>query len=397
MNNIIRIVATSLLATTLTACSSQKSTTDNTRQQQDASFAINLFKTATATNNEENFCISPASAMWALAMSANGANDKTAKEIYCALGSPGAYKNREAYNNMQCLTMQGINKSEEVEIETANSIWFDNSIEVKELFKEANSKYYNATVHNTTLSTATDEINNWCSNVTRGKINDIVPGLPPTAQMAIVNAIYFKGLWRRPFIESATRKKTFKKANGEVIEVDRMKQAWFATYYEDEFMQACAKDLATGEYSMLFILPQEGVTTEEAAQRLAQIYDNNFVKGTEYMFEFEVPKFKIEFTTNIIPILREMGIKKAFTTDADFSGISNTALCIDNVIQKNYISIDEAGVEAAGATAVLRSGFMPPTPDKSKHMILNRPFIFAIRENASGTILFIGQVGNPNV
>ena len=396
MNNIIKIVATALLATTLTACSSQKSTTDNTRQQQDASFAMNFFKAASETIKEENFCISPASAMWALAMSANGANGKTAKEMYTALGYPAAYKNREAYNSLQLAIMQGINENKKVEVGTANSIWIDNSIEVKEQFKETNSKYYNAIVQNTTLDTATAEINNWCSNATRGKINGIVPNLSSTAQMAIVNALYFKGLWRRPFIESSTRKKTFRKADGEVIEVDMMKQAWFATYYEDEFMQACAKELAAGEYAMLFILPQEGVTTEEVAQRLAQIYDNNFVKGNEYMFEFEVPRFKIEFGTNIIPMLREMGIKRAFTADANFSGISNNAPCINHVVQKNYISIDETGVEAAGATADLRSGFMPPPADRSKHMKLNRPFIFAIREHASGTILFMGKVGNPN-
>ena len=135
MNNIIKIVATALLATTLTACSSQKSTTDNNRQQQDASFAMNFFKAASETIKEENFCISPASAMWALAMSANGANGKTAKEMYTALGYPAAYKNREAYNSLQLAIMQGINENKKVEVGTANSIWIDNSIEVKEQFK----------------------------------------------------------------------------------------------------------------------------------------------------------------------------------------------------------------------------------------------------------------------
>ncbi len=395
MNNITKTVATALLATTLAACSSPKSITNNI-EQTDSSFAMDFFKTASGTIKEENFCISPVSAMWALSMSANGANGKTAKEMYTALGSPAAYNNREAYNSLQCSAMQKINNSKKVEVTTANSIWLDKSIEVKEQFKETNSKYYNAVVQTTTLSTATDEINNWCSNATLGKINNIVPGLPTTAQMVLVNAIYFKGLWRRPFIDNYTRKTTFRKANGEVIEVDMMKQEWFATYYEDEFLQACAKELAAGEYSMLFILPQEGVTTEEAAQRVAQIYDNNFVKGNEYMFKFEVPKFKIEFATNIIPTLRAMGIERAFTTDADFSGISIGAPYMDHIVQKNYISIDETGVEAAGATADIRSGFMPPPADKSKHMKLNRPFIFAIRENAGGTILFMGRVGNPN-
>ena len=396
MKRIIGMAATLLLAATLAGQTPEKDTT--VVMQQNNSFAISFLKTANNTAEEENFCISPASAMWALAMSANGADGKTAKEIYTTLGYPAADKSREAFNEMLHSGIEKIKKDNDKyqQANIANSIWIDNKIDVKELFKSTSERYYNAAVRSVPLNTAAEEINDWCSKETNGRINNIIEHLPSTSQMAVVNAIWFKGQWVFPFMEKATSKQKFKKADGKTIDVDMMRGACFAPYYEDDFIQATARVFENSEYSMLFILPREGVSTEAAIERLAQVCNSDFVNGKKYYFELEVPKFKIEFGANITPILKEMGIKRAFGKKADFSGISDTELSIDNVIQKNYISIDEVGVEAAGATSIMRCGFLPPPPEKEKHIRLDRPFIFAIRENSSGAILFAGRVGNPN-
>lgn len=385
-----------LSATIATGQTAEKDTT--VVMQHNNNFATSLLKTANSAIKDENFCISPASAFWALAMSANGADGKTAKEIYTTLGYPTAYQSREAFNGMQ---HAGIEKMKEdndkyLQINIANSIWIDNKIDVKEQFKNTSERYYNATIRSVPLSSAAGEINGWCSKETNGKINNIIDRLPSTSQMAVVNAIWFKGQWVFPFTEKATSKQKFKKADGKTIDVDMMKGACFAPYYEDDFVQATARKFENFEYSMLFILPREGVSVEAAIECIAHVCNSNFVNGKRYYFELEVPKFKIEFGADITPILKEMGIKRALSKKADFSGISNTELAIDNVIQKNYISIDEVGVEAAGATAIMRCGFMPPPPEKEKRIRLNRPFIFIIRENSSGSILFMGHVGNPN-
>ena len=396
MKRIIGMAATMLLAATLAGQTPEKDTTEV--MQHNNNFATSLLKTASSIVEEENFCISPASAMWALAMSANGADGKTAKEIYTALGYPAAYKSREAFNEMLhsgIEKMKGDNDKYQ-QMNIANSIWIDNKIDVKELFKSTSERYYNAAVRSVPLSTAAEEINGWCSKETNGRINNIIEHLPSTSLMAVVNAIWFKGQWVFPFMEKATSKQKFKKADGKTIDVDMMRGACFAPYYEDDFIQATARVFENSEYSMLFILPCEGVSTEAAIERLAQVCNSDFAGGKRYYFELEVPKFKIEFGANIASILKEMGIKRAFGKRADFSGISDTELSIDNVIQKNYISIDEVGVEAAGATSIMRCGFFPPPPEKEKHIRLDRPFIFAIRENSSGAILFAGRVGNPN-
>lgn len=397
MKRIIGMAATMLFTATLAGQTPEKDT--SVVMQQNNSFAASFLKTVNSTAEEENFCISPASAMWALAMSANGADGKTAKEIYTALGYPAADKSREEFNGMLHSSIEKMKKDNDKyqQVNIANSIWIDNKIDVKELFKSTSERYYNAAVRSVPLSSAAGEISDWCSKETNGKINNIIDRLPSTSQMAVVNAIWFKGQWVFPFTEKATSKQKFKKADGRTIRVDMMKGACFAPYYEDDFVQATARKFENSEYSMLFILPREGISTEAAIERLAQVCNSDFVNGKRYFFELEVPKFKIEFGANIAPILKEMGIKRAFGKKADFSGISDTELAIDNVIQKNYISIDEMGVEAAGATAIMRCGFIPPPPEKEKHIRLNRPFIFAIRENSSGTILFVGRVGNPNL
>lgn len=396
MKRIIGLAAVFLIATTVTGQTVADNATVITSHNN--SFATAFLKTANSTIEEENFCISPASAMWALAMSANGAEGKTAKEIYTTLGHPTAYKSREAFNGMLHAGIEKMGKDNDkyMQVNIANSIWIDKKIDVNELFRSTSGKFFNATVNSTELSTATEEINRWCSRETNGRINNIIDHLPGTSQMAIVNALWFKGQWVFPFTKKTTRKQKFKKADGETIYVDMMKNACFAHYYEDDFMQATARVFENLKYSMFFILPRKGVSIDAAIERIALVCNNDFVNGKKYYFEIEVPKFKIEFGTNIMPILKEMGIKTAFTEKADFGGISDTELSIDNITQKNYISIDETGVEAAGATAIMRCGFIPPPPEKEKRIRLNRPFIFAIRENSSGTILFMGRVGNPN-
>lgn len=396
MKRIIGIATTMMLAATLAGQTPEKETTEV--MQHNNSFATSFLKAANSAVKEENFCISPASAMWALAMSANGADGKTAKEIYTTLGYPAADKDREAFNEM---LHAGIEKMKEdndkyLQMNIANSIWIDNKIDVKEQFNNTSKRYYNAYVRSIPLSTAAGEINGWCSKETNGRINNIIDHLPSTSQMAIVNAIRFKGQWVFPFMEKATSKQKFNKADGKTIRVDMMKGACFAPYYEDDFIQATARQFENSEYSMFFILPRKGVSVEAAIESIAQVCNSDFVNGEKYYFELEVPKFKIEFGADITPILKEMGIKRAFTPKADFSGISDTELSIDNIIQKSYISIAEMGVEAAGATAIMRCGFLPPPPEKEKRIRLDRPFIFAIRENVSGTILFMGHVGDPN-
>ena len=226
--------------------------------------------------------------------------------------------------------------------------------------------------------------------------NSIVKELPPSTQMVLVNAIYFKAGWADPFKKEDTKKATFTKSNGKTMKVDMMQQARRALYHEDDFMQATEKPFIGKEYSMLLILPREGVTIESIAERLVQGHESALDKWEECMLTLSMPKFKSEFGTSLKPMLADMGIKDAFTENADFSGISKTPLLIDDVLQKTYIAVDEEGAEAAAVTAVQMAMMSAFRPVEKKEMILNRPFIYAIKDNRNGEILFMGKMGNPN-
>lgn len=387
-----------LLAITISACASQKgaSNTDATaKADSTCTFATHLFQAVSQTAQEENYCISPSSAMWALSMTANGATGTTAQEMYNAMGYPVTTDEREAYNNLQRTNIEALRGSEQAQVKIANSIWAANDIEIRKAFADNNGKYYDATVKNVIFNEATEkEINSWCSDNTEGKINSIVNNLSPDTRMLLVNALYFKAHWAHPFTKEATYKAPFTKADGEVVEVDMMQQSRFATYYEDDTMQATIKPFERGEYSMLLILPKEGFTVTDVADKLASCYHTTFFKGKEYMLNLHMPKFKSEYGTSLKPMLKSIGIKRAFTNRAEFDKISKRPLLIDDVIQKSYISVDETGAEAAAVTAV-QMALTGMRPQERKNLMLNRPFIYAITHNKTGDILFIGKVGNP--
>lgn len=393
-------IVSMLLAATAMGCSTPAKITDTGNeplpQDSTCSFATNIFKAVNSTAAEDNFCISPAGALWALSMTANGAAGATAEEIYTTMGYPAAATGRAAYNSLQQANMAAMRASEHARVNIANSIWANDRIKVKEGFKTVNSTFYNAPVESVPFDKATENrINDWCSEETEGKITSIIKELPPAARMILVNAIYFKANWAHPFAKRETKKAPFTKGDGKVIEVDMMKQTRRATYYEDDMMQATIRPFERNEYSMLLILPREGVTINSIAEKLTKEYSNTFAKGKEYMLTLEMPRFKIEFGTSLKPVLTSMGISKAFTDDADFSGISKTPLRIDDVIQKTYIAVDEEGAEAAAVTAVQMVAMSALRPVERKEMKLNRPFIYAITNNRSGEILFMGRAGNP--
>ncbi len=396
------------MATAFTACASNRQTaestanSDNTQSVAIASidstqnFAFSLFSAVNSIATEaENFCISPASAQWALAMTANGADGKTAQQMYSTLGYPDGAKERTAFNALQQRNIETLNNSEEAKLSVANSIWVDKRIKLKNSFIEENSNFYDATVKNVTFDNATvKEINAWCSDKTEGKIKSILDEPNPTTRLLLINALYFKGEWADPFAKRATIYSPFTKADGERISVPMMFQTQVMDYYEDANLQAVEKPFKRGEFSMLLILPRPWLSIQEAIEHMADAYKRGSLNRERYRVALKMPRFRTEFGTSLKPMLIAMGINEAFTQDADFSGISKSPLLIDDVIQKSYISVDEDGAEAAAVTAVqMRLGALPR--EELKELPLDRPFIYAIKSNRTGEILFIGKVGNP--
>ena len=167
-------------------------------------------------------------------------------------------------------------------------------------------------------------------------------------------------------------------------------------YYIDDTIQMATLPFEDG-FEMVFVLPRYKKSIEDAIDHLATQYKNCTDNMETYEIALFLPKFKTEFSIYMRDILYAMGMERAFGCEAQFGNISGTQLYIDNIIQKTYIGVDEDGAEAAAVTAVtMRCGALPPQDVKRATMMLDRPFIYAIRDRVTDTMIFVGTVGNPN-
>ncbi len=361
-------------------------------------FAMQLFERVCTNQEQENLCISPVSAMWALSMVANGASDNTLRQILEVLGrSHPDLINQNNCQNGLITTLQ--TDKERTQLSIANSIWINKNLSVKQSFIDANKKYYDAQVENVTFNNNTAaKINDWCSKKTNGKIDSILGELDDNSKMLLINALYFKSQWTKPFTNGLTTDEIFTKENGDSINVRMMKQRYSTGYFENNDIQLVTKSLGNGDFEMLFILPRKGKSIHETANALAQNY-TEYRKQMNYNTEvlLSLPKFKSEYGTSLKETLIQMGMTDAFDSQAKFDKISKAPLFIDDVIQKSCIAVDEEGVEAAAATAVMMVGMSMHRPSQPKIVTLDRPYIYIIAENISNSknILFIGKAGAP--
>jgi serpin B len=235
------------------------------------------------------------------------------------------------------------------------------------------------------------------SEHTENKIENLLPpgAVDSLTRLVLTNAIYFHASWLFPFSESATGENNFTLLDNSKVTVQMMSEVEELRYAEGEGYQAVELPYENGDASMLIILPtldkfNEFETTLNA-ERVSEIVEN-----LEYgNVDLKMPKFEFEKSLGLGQILQEMGMSAAFDfSRADFSGIDdNRDLYITNVLHKAFISVNENGTEAAAATAVIvgMGAFPPPTEEIS----IDHPFIFMIRNNSTGAILFFGRVLDP--
>lgn len=388
MNRIAFYLVVATIAALTVCCKSGKAVVANDREAMP--FWGEMFTAVCNESDKENICISPLSAQIALGMTATGAEGETEKEIADAVQTGNNYR-----KYLKGVIVELNKKSEGCEIKSANSIWINEALNVKESFVESNKKYFDAEANRIPFDdSAVGKINGWCDEMTNGKIKRIVERIEPDNRMFLINALYFKAPWSKPFKKEATVKGLFTTEKGEVVKCDMMKQSFNTRYYIDETVQMASKPFRSN-YEMLLVLPREDKNIDDATTYLANRYDSCINKMERRQVELRMPKFKSEFGTSLKTTLQELGIKRAFTGKAEFGGISKKPLYIDEVVQKSYICVDEDGAEAAAVTSVT-VGLLSARPTKSVHLDLDRPFIYIIRNSNTRDILFIGKVGNPN-
>lgn len=357
---------------------------------QSGKFAFSLFEHICSNNSQENICISPSSAYSALAMIANGAEENTLKQMLSVLCVEGL----EELNSIKIDSAK--HRDNTATLITANSIWINDKLPVKEKFIEVNRKFHDAQIYNMPFNNSTlSEINAWCDRNTNGKIKSILDKLDDSTKMLLLNALYFKGEWNKQFSESNTEEAPFTKSDGSITTVMMMNQTLNTGYSMDNNMQLVSLPFKNCNIEMQFILPRRGMDIQEAAGYLAENYDTlNSNINYSKKIALSLPRFKVEYKKSLKEALSGMGMSDAFNKEANFKGISKVPLYIEDVFQKSYLKIDENGAEAAAVTSIM-VGLLSARPSQPIEVRFDRPFIYIIRDKGTEDILFIGYTDMP--
>jgi len=363
------------------------------RVAQDNEFAFDLFKKTIEDSGETNVFVSPLSVSIALGMVWNGAVGDTKTEMETTLKMSGLSVDEinEYYKVMQT-TLPTIDPTTKLSI--ANSIWYRAGFPVKPAFLKVNSDYFNSEVRELDFKQvwAVDTINNWCARKTNNLIKKPLDQISQDAMMYLVNAIYFKGIWRKKFDPKRTFISQFTNEKANQVEINMMHQTDTFAYRADENAQYLDMPYGNKAFSMTVILPNYQKTTAGILNELTVDKWNATLQNlTNQEVEIYLPRFKSENKFELKPVLQKMGMNLAFTENADFSNISDIGLLISRIIHSTFVEVNEEGTEAAAVTIVEMSTTSMPVRPVFR---VNRPFIYIIREQSTGVILFVGKMGS---
>ena len=338
---------------------------------------------AANVDKNENIVISPYSAGVALSMLAEGAEGQTKEEFNKALND--------------CLfKAEDLGGNDTVIVNSVNSLWVDDNFSIRNRYLFLLDKDYDAlaTTLNFSDPSTVQAINNWCSEHTNGKIKDIIDRLGAGDVMVLANALYFNAPWLNPFDANLTAKADFNGSKGQT-KVDMMSRKGYMNYAEFQGCQLVELPYEGGRYSMFVLLPSEGMDINEAVEYLSEDLYNDAMKTLEPKeVLLRMPKAKVETSLLLNETLQSMGIKSAFTSAADFKGISEMGpLVLDQVKQKCYVEISEKGTEAAAVT-VAQIRLTSARPSSYVKMTIDRPYIFFIVDTQNSNVMFAGRVMN---
>lgn len=361
-------------------------------------FGLALFEALREESPTGNVLISPASVAIALSMVYNGAAGDTQAEMAEVLQIQGIDL-ADLNQGNQVLQRYLTNADPAVELAIANSLWVNQELPVRPEFIESMTDLYGAEVAELDFTdpNAKNIINGWVSDMTRDRIPTIVDNIDPDQLMFLINAIYFKGDWATAFDESLTTDRPFSLADGTEIQHPAMRQQGDFLYLETDQLQAISLPYGDGTLSFEVILPAEGLSLESLYETLtptqwqAWMNQSRSRPGT-----LQLPRFQFTYEADLIPALKALGLETAFTDAADFSGLTTIEAAINQVRHKTFIDVTEEGTEAAAVTSIgVVATSMPAEPEQPFVMEVDRPFLVAIRDRPTGTLLFLGSVVDP--
>lgn len=368
----------------------------------DNRFAFTLFRAVAEDTRDRlpNLFVSPLSVALALGMTYNGAAGATEEAMRRTLELEGMSlpEVNEASRSLIAL-LRGLDPG--VRFLIGNSIWYREGFAVEQSFLDANRTYFDAEVSGLDFASpaAPQRINDWVARRTEGLITEIVESpLPDHAMMYLINAIYYKGDWTHRFDRNRTTPLPFHLADGSTVQVPMMRSAITLPVraHRDAGVDVVELPYGGQAFAMIVVMPRDPAALDTLVAGLTAERWNDWVARLDSTSLYvSLPKFRLVNDLKLVLPLTALGMGIAFDCIppemADFTRMHQPQeACITNVKHKTYVDVNEEGTEAAAVTSVeIGVTSAPPA------IVVDRPFLFAIRERLSGTILFLGAIRNP--
>ena len=344
-------------------------------------------------DNEGNTVISPLSAATALSVLANGAESNTRKQLRKALcsGEDISVINSGSYYLNSRLSAFN---TQESYLTAANSLWLDDSFDVKSSFLQSAVNYYDTEISRILLAQGEETINKWISDKTDGEITDAVGEIKEDTLLLIVNAVLFDDEWATPYDESDISDGIFHGTKGD-------KEAFFMTsnecYLETSYAQGFTKGFANLPLKFAAIMPNEDIDIDTFAENLSRTRWQALLESQQptLFCKASIPEFDLKVKTDLNEPLQKMGITDMFDAEkSDFSALSNSnKVYVSSVSQDAFVKINSRGAKA-GAATVINGKTTSALPADMKELKFDKPFIFVIYDNESGIPVFTGVVNN---
>jgi serine protease inhibitor len=358
----------------------------------DNAFGLSLLNTLIQGNPGNNTAISPTSVAMTLQIAYNGAVGPTQQAMAQTL-QLGGLSVQQLNSDNAALLAALLDPDPQVDLTIANSLWVPLGTDtVSPSFESADQTYYGAEIGD--IAGAPANVNAWVAAQTQGLITQILGPGPYVTVLA--NTVYFKGQWTNGFPPSQTVPLPFTLADGTQTSVPTMQQTSAFSYFQGTNFQAVSLPYGQGRLSMLLALPAVGVDLDTFVAGITPATIDSWVSQMYpgITVSLSLPRFTTSFGTSLVPALTTLGMGSAFDENAGgLSGIVPSGF-ISDVEHKTYVQVDETGtVAAAATTGGIGITAMPSAP---VDMSLDRPFFYAIRDNQTGELLFVGVLMNPN-
>jgi serine protease inhibitor len=391
-----------IAAPLLGGCSSEASEPRGKERElaaKSAAFALKLHGALLRKQPAENVFLSPVSAFLALSMAASGAVGPTRDEMLAALELQGW--TRDDIDRGCGVLLRWLKEGEpNVRLEVANSAWLRQDFPFHAPYVKKLEEVYQAEATSLDFSNpkSLDRINAWATEKTHGRIPKAAPdAFRPLDVLFLINAVYFKGAWECEFKKSETRNEDFTLPGGKKKSLPFMRRTASYEILEENGLRAIRIPYGEKKRLALYVfLPREAQTLLELHEQLASRWSELKAKFGAERVQLLVPRFKLELEVNLKEALLALGMKIAFSSGADFSGISPEGknLYISAVQQKTFVEVNEEGTEAAAATSVMVAA-KAAEPHPLREFRVDRPFFCAIVDDTTGAFLFTGSIVEP--